>query len=199
MFQISFHDCGFVYFSLSFCSFCTVYIFKNFFNAYSFLKERERESMCKQGRGREGDRGSKAGFVLTAESPPQGQTHKLRDHDLSQNQTLNRLSCPGTPSGLFLLKYNIHMEKYFHKEKTCTTSTQSTKKMMSTIIIRVSFPHSLLPPLSCLLTSWISFACSYILFVRLICFIAYSTLHPCFAYSILHLFIAYSKIGRAHV
>ena len=25
------------------------------------------------------------------------QTHKLRDHDLSQSQKLNRLSCPGTP------------------------------------------------------------------------------------------------------
>lgn len=48
----------------------TTYIISGFFNVYVFFRERD----CKQGRDGEGsgDRGSKVGFVLTAEIPMQG-------------------------------------------------------------------------------------------------------------------------------
>ena len=65
---------------------------------YLFLRERQTETAHKWERGREGgDRGSKVGSVLTAESPTRGSNSQLQDHDLSRSQTLNRLSHPGAP------------------------------------------------------------------------------------------------------
>ena len=60
------------------------------------------------GGGRErGDRGSKAGSVLTAESRTWAQTHEPRDHALNRSQTLNQLSHPGAPVS-HTLKVNGH-------------------------------------------------------------------------------------------
>ena len=52
------------------------------------------------GAEREGDTEPEAGSRLRAISTDTGaQTHGLRDHDLSQSPTLNRLSHPGAPRG----------------------------------------------------------------------------------------------------
>ena len=50
--------------------------------------------------GRDRERGSEAGSVLTAVSLMWAQTHELQDHDLSQSWTLNPLSHPGAPHPL---------------------------------------------------------------------------------------------------
>ena len=62
-----------------------------------FLRERAGGG---EGAGREGNTESKADSGLRAcqHGAQRGaQTHKPQDHDLSQSQTLNRLSHPGAP------------------------------------------------------------------------------------------------------
>ena len=71
--------------------------------------ERERETECQQGRGRErGRHGIRSRLqALSCQHRAQcgAQAHKPWDHDLSQSWTLNRLSHPRTPK--YLLKANI--------------------------------------------------------------------------------------------
>ena len=79
--------------------------FLNFFLMFIFDRERERErerqSMSGGGAERRGDTESEAGSRLRAvgTGPDAGlePTDQLRDHDLSQSRTLNRLSHPGAP------------------------------------------------------------------------------------------------------
>ena len=79
----------------------TVCFFKLIFNVYLFLKE--RQNVKGGGAERERDTESEAGSRLLAvhTGPKHGaQTHKPRNHDLSQSQKLNQLSHPGTPMPL---------------------------------------------------------------------------------------------------
>ena len=57
----------------------TIRILSFFKCLFIFETERERAQVGE----REGDRGSEAGFALTAESPMGGLTHELQGHDLS--------------------------------------------------------------------------------------------------------------------
>ena len=71
---------------------------------------------------------------LSAQSLMQGsnpQTHRPRDHDLSQSQTLNRPSHPGVPWELFvlLLQMSVNLKlfqnKMFKKESIPVTFIMS--------------------------------------------------------------------------
>ena len=70
-----------------------------FFNIYSFLRDREKQSMSGGKAEREGDTESEAGSRLWADSTEPDARLKLtdHDHDRSQSQMLNQLSHPGTP------------------------------------------------------------------------------------------------------
>ena len=50
---------------------------------YVFIYKRERKKVSEAGAEREGDRGSEAGSLLSAESPMWGLNSRTRDHDLS--------------------------------------------------------------------------------------------------------------------
>ena len=74
----------------------------------------QRETECKLGRGREreGDTEIEAGSRLRAVStePDVGlELTGLQDHDLSQSQTLNQLSHPGTPKNVKVLPFVLHI------------------------------------------------------------------------------------------
>ena len=73
---------------------CPIRVLKIFFFTFIFEGEKVRAG---EGQG-VGDRGSEMGSVMTAASLMWAQTHKLRDHDLSQNWMLSRLSHPGAPA-----------------------------------------------------------------------------------------------------
>ena len=65
-----------------------------------FIFERERETEHEKGRDREREIENlkqAQGSELSAQSPTQGLNSEPRDHNLSQSQTLNRLSHPGAP------------------------------------------------------------------------------------------------------
>ena len=65
---------------------------------FIFETERDRAWAGEGQRDRETQNPKQApGSKLSAQSPTQGQTHKLGDHDLSWSQTFNRLSHPGVP------------------------------------------------------------------------------------------------------
>ena len=76
------------------CMFVCMYISMCIF-IFIFILEKER--MQVRQRQREGDRGSKAGSVLTQQVQCGARTCELRDHDLSLSWTLNQLSHPGAP------------------------------------------------------------------------------------------------------
>ena len=84
----------------------TTILLKKFFFQCLFIFEREKE--CKLGRSREteGDRRSKAGSALSAQSQCQSRTKDLWDHDLRWSQMLNPLSQPGGPTLQFKSSYN---------------------------------------------------------------------------------------------
>ena len=71
----------------------------NFFNVYSFLRQRETEH--EQGRTRERRRHRIRSRLQAPSCQHRAQrrasTHRVRDHDLSRSWTLNRLSHPGAP------------------------------------------------------------------------------------------------------
>ena len=71
---------------------CSKFFF-DLYNVFTF----EREMTFGGSAERVGERGSEAGSALTAATRCEAQTHKPQDHDLSQSQTLHRLSHPGAP------------------------------------------------------------------------------------------------------
>ena len=70
-----------------------------YFSMFIYFWERESEWACKSGRG--SDRRTedlKWAFPWQQPAWEGAQTQKPRDHNLSQSQTLNRLSYPGAPA-----------------------------------------------------------------------------------------------------
>ena len=70
-----------------------------FFNIYSFLRDRERQNMSREGAERGRHRIWNRLQALSHQHRAQrgARTHGLWDHDLSWSRTLNRLSHPGAP------------------------------------------------------------------------------------------------------
>ena len=90
------------------------------FFIFYFFWERRRESASEGGAEREGDRGSEAGSVLTAESLTWGLNSWtcLLDHDLSRSRILNWLHHPGAP--LKLLKYSKSPVENIPRARHCS-------------------------------------------------------------------------------
>lgn len=76
-----------------------------FFNVYLFIYffEKERETQSASGEGAEngGDTESEAGSKQSAQSRHGARTRQVRDQELSQSRTLNRLSHPDAPESGF--------------------------------------------------------------------------------------------------
>ena len=79
-------------------------LLSNFFNVYSFLRDRERQSMSGKGQRERETQNPKQAPGLSCQHIAQrgARTHEPRDHDLGQSQVLNRLSHPGAPPPYFL-------------------------------------------------------------------------------------------------
>ena len=76
-----------------------------FLNVYLFLIERGRQSVRGEGqreRGRRRIRSRLRALSCLHKALCKAQTREPRDHDLSRNRTLNRLSHPGAPRSIFL-------------------------------------------------------------------------------------------------
>ena len=95
-----------------------------------FLRDRERQSMS--GKGAEGGRHRIRSRLQTLSCQHRARcgarTHELGDHDLSQSQTFNRLSHPGTPFLLFKKIFLCFWERGRELRKGKERETQYPKQ-----------------------------------------------------------------------
>ena len=85
---------------------------------YLFIFERQSETKWDWGRGRERGRhriGNRLQALSCQHRARRGaRTHRLWDHDLSQSQTLNRLSHPGAPQEAHFVMWGNTDELWVH-------------------------------------------------------------------------------------
>ena len=108
----------------------------------------ERETACKQGRGRERGRhgiGSKLQALSCQHRARCGaRTHEPQDQDLSQSQLLNRLSHPGAPIYIYIF--------FFFQVGFMPSTEPNTRLDLTNLIIKQSRPE-LRSRIRCL-TNW---------------------------------------------